>query len=75
MENGKTLDNDGLSKDFYEVFWDDVKIPLLTSINDAFTKEGLNTSQKEVLIKLVEIKCRGERFINNWRLISLLNTY
>ena len=75
MENGKTLDNDGLSKDFYEVFWDDVKIPLLTSINDAFTKEGLNTSQKEVLIKLVEIKYRGKRFINNWRLISLLNTY
>ena len=75
MENGKTLDNDGLSKDFYEVFWDDVKIPLLTSINDAFTKEGLNTSQKEVLIKLVEIKYRGERFINNWRLIFLLNTY
>ena len=75
MENGKELDNDWLSKDFYEVFWDDVKIPLLTSINDAFTKEELNTSQKEVLIKLLEIKYRGQRFINNWRLISLLNTY
>ena len=75
MENDKTLDNDGLSKDFYDVLWDDVIIPLLTSINDVFTKEELNNSQKEMLIKLVEIKHRGERFINNWRLISLLNTY
>ena len=32
MENGKTLDNDGLSKDFYEVFWNDVKLPLLASM-------------------------------------------
>ena len=32
MENDKTLDNDGFSKDFYEVLWDDVIIPLLTSL-------------------------------------------
>ena len=36
MENDKTPGNDGLSKEFYEVFWDDVKIPLLASISDAF---------------------------------------
>ena len=32
MKNNKTLDNDGLSKDFYEVFWNDVKLPLLASM-------------------------------------------
>ena len=41
-------------KNFYEVFWDDVKIPLLSSINDAFIKEALSTSQKQAGIKLIE---------------------
>ena len=44
MENYKTPGNDGIWKEFYEVFWDDVKIPLLASVNDAFIKEELNTS-------------------------------
>ena len=35
------------------VFWDDVKIPLLASTNDAFIKEELSTSQKQVAIKLI----------------------
>ena len=42
MENDKTPGNDGLSKEFYEVFWDDVKIPLLASINEVFIKEQLS---------------------------------
>ena len=43
-------------KEFYEVFWDDVKIPLLASINDAFIKEELSTSQKQAVLKLIEKK-------------------
>ena len=41
MENDKTPADDELPKEFYEVFWDDVKIPLLASINDAFIKGEL----------------------------------
>ena len=73
MKNNKTPGNDGLSKEFYEVFWNDVKIPLLASINDAFIKEELSTSQIQVVIKLIEKKDRDKRFIKNWRPISLLN--
>ena len=40
----------------YEVFQDDVKIPLLASINDAFIKEELSTSQKQAIMKLIEKK-------------------
>ena len=54
MENNKTPGNDGLSKEFYEVFWNDVKITLLASTNDAFIKEELSTSQKQAVIKLIE---------------------
>ena len=74
MENDKTPGNDGLSKEFYEVFWDDVKFPLLASINDAFIKEQLSTSQKQAVIKSIEKKDRDKRFIKNWRPIFLLNT-
>ena len=52
MEKDKTLGNDGLPKKFYEVFWDNVEIPLLASINDAF-------------IKLIEKKDRDKELLRN----------
>ena len=76
MENDKTRGNDRLSKEFYKVFWDDVIIPLLASIND-FIKEELSTSQKQAVIKLIGKKDRDKRFIKNLEPIepiSLLNT-
>ena len=54
MEKGRTPGNDGLLIEFYEVLWDDIRIPLLASINDAFIKEELSTSQKQAVIKLIE---------------------
>ena len=44
----------------YEVFQDDVKIPLLASINDAFIKEELSTSQKQAIMKLIEKKTEAK---------------
>ena len=58
-------------KEFYEVFWDDVKIPLLASINDAFIKEELSTSQKQAVLKLIEKI--NKWFIKTWRPVSSLN--
>ena len=51
-----------------------MKIPLLASVNDAFIKVELITSQKQAVIKLILEKNRDKRFIKNWRPISLLNT-
>ena len=62
MENDKKPGNDGLSKQFYKVFWDGVKIPLLASINNAFIKEELITSQKQLVIKLIDKKT-PEKFL------------
>ena len=58
MENNKTPGNDWLSKEFYEVFWNDVKIPLLALINDTFIKKELSTSQKQAVVKSIEKKDR-----------------
>ena len=37
---------DGLTKEFYEAFWDHVKAPLLIPFKMAFLKSELSTSQK-----------------------------
>ena len=52
MENDETPVSNRLSKDFYEVFWDDVKIPLLELTKVAFIKEELKTSQNFTIIEV-----------------------
>ena len=73
MDNNKSPGNDGLSKEFYECFWDEVKKPFLASIHKAFLNQELSTSQKQAVIKMLGKKDKDRRFIKNWRPISLLN--
>ena len=56
MENNKPPGNDGLSKEFYECFWDEIKKPFLVSIHKAFLNQELSTSQKQAVIKMLEKK-------------------
>ena len=56
MKNNKTLDNDGLTKEFYEIFWDELKTPLMESVNQAFYTKILSISQRQGVIKLTEKK-------------------
>ena len=73
MPNNKSPGNDGLTKEFYGVFWDDLKTPLISSFKSAFVKGELSNSQKQAVIKLIEKKDKDKRLIQNWRPISLLN--
>ena len=73
MLNNKSPGNDGLTKEFYETFWEDLKKPLCASITKAFHRGELSHSQKQAVIKLIEKKDRDKKFIKNWRPISLLN--
>ena len=54
MENNKSLGSDGLSKEFYESFRDEIKKPLLASIHKAFLNQELSISQKQAVIKMLE---------------------
>ena len=36
MKNNKTPGNNGLTKEFYEIFWDELKTSLMESVNQAF---------------------------------------
>ena len=73
IPNNKSPGNDGITKEFYEAFWDDLKTPILLSVNKAFKVRELSTSQKQAVIKLIEKKNKDKRLIKNWRPISLLN--
>ena len=73
MENNKSPGNDGLTKEFYITFWNEVKVPLILAIEKAYLVKQLGAWQKEAVIKLIEKKGRNKRYIQNWGPISLLN--
>ena len=56
MKNNKTPRNDGLTKEFYEAFCDELKTPLMKSINQTFHTIILSISQRQAVIKLIEKK-------------------
>ena len=56
MENNKSPGNDGLSKEFYGCFWNEIKNPFLASIHKAFLNQELSSSQKQAVIKMLEKK-------------------
>ena len=65
MQNNKTPGNDGLTKEFHEMFWNEIKNPFMNSIMEARGKKKLSTSQRQAVIKLIEKKERDEWFIKN----------
>ena len=73
MQSDKSPGNDGLTKEFYETFWTELKEIFVDSVSEAKEKGILSTSQRQAIIKLIEKKDRDKRFIQNWRPISLLN--
>ena len=68
MQNDKSLGNNGMTKEFYETFWDKLKEIFVNSVRGAKEIGHLSTSQRQAIIKLIE-----KRRINNCRPISLLN--
>ena len=72
MENDKSLGNNGLTKELY-VTWDDIKATFISFLKQAKERKELSISQRQAIIKLIEKKERGKRYIKYWRPISLLN--
>ena len=63
MKTNKSPQNDSLTKEFYETFWDHVKVRLLVSLKMAFLRKELSTFQKLAVLKPIEKKDRDKRFI------------
>jgi len=72
-DNLKSPGTDGLTKEFYEVFWEDIKNELLESFNDSLSMGSLSISQKQGIITLIPKKDKDTRFLKNWRPLTLMN--
>ena len=60
MENDKLPGDDGLSKEFYVCFCNEIKNPFLASIQGAFPNQELSSSQKQSVIKMLEKKIKAK---------------
>ena len=70
---GKSPGNDGLTREFYVVFWKNISECLYQSLLDGKSKGFLSISQRQAIIKLLAKREKDKRFICNWRPISLIN--
>ena len=56
MQNNKSLGNNGLPKEFYETFWNELREIFVNSVLETKEKEHLSKSQIQAIIKLIERK-------------------
>ena len=58
MQNNKSPGNDGLTKEFFVTFWEDIKDVSLNLCRTAKLKIELSTFQRQAVIKLIKRKVR-----------------
>ena len=73
FKNNKSPGNDGLTAEFYKIFWPILGHLLVESLNTAYRLGKLSNSQRQALIRLIEKKDKDRRCMENWRPVSLLN--
>ena len=73
MKINKSPGSDGLTVEFYRLFWEDVQNLVINSLNEGFDLQKLSDSQKHGIITL-SFKKGNKNHLNNWRPITLLNT-
>ena len=65
---------DELSRDFFEIFWEVIKVDLVADLNEAWDVGCLSKNIKEGLIFLIPNVQGIKTDVRQWRLITLLNT-
>lgn len=71
MQNNKTPGADGLPKEFYSTFWEQLRVPLLELYKESFTKGTLPPSLQTGSIALL-FKKGDKKDLRNWRPLTLL---
>ena len=54
MKKGKSPGNDGLTKEFYEYFFNKISDSLVVALNRSFEVSQLSSSQRQAVIVLIE---------------------
>ena len=73
MGSNKSPGNDGLSKEFYVCFFDEIITYLPDALDLAFDQGQLLNSRHQAVITLIEKKGKDKRYLKNWRPILLIN--
>ena len=73
MQNAKSPGSDGITVEFYKIFWGDIKTYIINSINYSFDNLNMTELQKQGTITLLLKPNKDVSFLSNWRPISLLN--
>ena len=63
--NNKSPGNNGLTKEFYQTFWQDVKDIFFNSSQESKQLKYLYTSQRQAIIKLLEKSNKDKRYASN----------
>ena len=73
MKNNKRPGSDGITTEFYKIFWNDIKTYLINSLNYSLQNRALTDLQKQGIITLLPKSGKDSFYLENWRPISLLN--
>ena len=74
MKNNKTPGGDGLSVDFYKVFWGKLEFLFMQMVNYSYQNFTLHSTARKGILNLIPKANKDTRYIKNLRPITLLNT-
>ena len=74
MKNNKSPGSDGITTEFYKIFWIEIKSYYVKSLNYSFEIGDMTIMPKQGLISLLPKKNNDLGNLNNWRPLTLLNT-
>ena len=74
MSNDKTPGQDGLTADFYKVFWTRLKTPFMDMMNYTQEEERLHDTARKGILNLIPKNEKDTRYIKDLIPITLLNT-
>ncbi|MCW4346095.1 MAG: reverse transcriptase domain-containing protein, partial [Candidatus Thiodiazotropha endolucinida] len=72
-KNQKSPGSDGLTVEFYKIFWNTIKNFYINSMNFSYGTGQLTDLQKQSIITLIPKSNKDTTDLTNWRPISLLN--
>ena len=73
IQKNKTLGIDGFPAEFFKMFWNDLKIFILRSLNESYDRGILPTSLRQTVICCLPKGNKPRNILKNWRPISLLS--
>ena len=73
MKNNKSPGSDGITTEFYKIFWKDIKAFYINSINYSHQHGNLTELQRQGIVNLIPKKDKDLADLNNWRPLVLLN--